>query len=127
MSKLSRGGRHALTLAISVVVIGVIYYFVIRFTGFSFRCFFKQLTGIQCPSCGATRMFLSLFRLDFASAIKYNPVLFFLWPVIGGEILYVTYMGGNNRDLPKWNLALIYIVFAIMMIFGIIRNIGVNV
>ena len=36
----------------------------------------------------------------------------------------VTYLGGNDRDVPKWNLVIIYIIFAIMMIFGIIRNIG---
>ncbi|MCR5060746.1 MAG: DUF2752 domain-containing protein [Saccharofermentans sp.] len=127
MSRLSRGGKQAIALAITVVVAGVIYYFVIKLTGFSFHCFFREITGFLCPSCGATHMFLSLFKLDFAEAFKCNPVLFFLWPVIGGEILYVTYMGGNDKDLPKWNLALIYIIFAIMMIFGIIRNIGVNV
>ncbi len=124
MKHLSRGGRHALTLAASVIVLGVAYYFVIRLTGFSFGCIFRRTTGLKCAGCGITHMFLNLFQLKFKEAFYCNPAAFFLWPVIGGEALYVTYLGGNDRDVPKWNLALIYIIFAIMMIFGIIRNIG---
>ena len=125
MKPLSRGARHALTLAISTVVIGVSYYFFIRLTGLSLGCFFRQTTGYKCAGCGTTHMFLNLFQLRFKDAFMCNPVVFFLWPVIGFEALFVTYLGGNNKDVPKWNLAIIYIIFAIMMIFGIIRNIGI--
>ena len=124
MSKLSRGGRHAVIFVTSVIAIGIIYYFVITLTGFSFHCFFRQTTGFLCPACGTTHLFLNLFQLKFKEAFDCNPVVFFMWPVIGGEATYAVYRGGNGKDLPKWNLALVYIIFAIMMIFGIIRNIG---
>ena len=124
MKKFSRGGRHALTLGVAAVVIGVAYYFFIRLTGISVPCLFRQMTGFKCAGCGITHMFINLFQLKIKDAFLCNPAAFFLWPVIGFEALYVTYLGGNGKDVPKWDLAIIYIIFAIMMIFGIIRNIG---
>ena len=124
MNKLSRGARHALTLAIVTVVVGVGYYFFIQLTGLSIPCFFRELTGLKCSGCGMTHMFVHHFHLEFKEAFESNQAAFFLWPVIAFEVLFVTYLGGNDRDVPKWNLVIIYIIFAIMMIFGIIRNIG---
>ena len=36
-------------------------------------CGFLRCFGIPCPTCGMTRAFLSLFRLDLAAAFAYNP------------------------------------------------------
>lgn len=37
-------------------------------------CPFKTLTGWPCLSCGATRAVLALARLDFRSALAWNPL-----------------------------------------------------
>ena len=124
MKKLSRGGRHAVIFVTSVLVVGIAYYFIHKYTGFGFRCLFRETTGFLCLACGTTHLFMNLFQLKIKEAFECNPVVFFMWPVIGAESTYAVYMGGNGNDLPKWNLALVYIIFAIMMIFGIIRNIG---
>lgn len=37
-------------------------------------CLFRELTGLPCPTCGATRAALALTRLDLAGAIAFNPL-----------------------------------------------------
>ena len=41
-------------------------------------CVFLKIFGILCPGCGMTRAFLSLLKLDFYNAVKYNIVVFFM-------------------------------------------------
>ena len=62
-------------------------------------CAWHHWTGIACPSCGATRAFLRLSRLDLGGALRFNPLavtagLAFcavglaapLWLVAGGSV-----------------------------------------
>jgi hypothetical protein len=52
-------------------------------------CLFKRITGIPCPSCGATRMCFSLLHREIVSAFLFNPlmflggIVFFLWIAYG--------------------------------------------
>ncbi|MBV8532574.1 MAG: DUF2752 domain-containing protein [Verrucomicrobia bacterium] len=39
-------------------------------------CPFRQLTGLPCPTCGATRSALSLAHGDLAAAWQRNPLIF---------------------------------------------------
>ena len=43
-----------------------------------YRCPLDFIFGIPCPMCGMTRAFISLFKLDVASAFYYHP----LWPLL---------------------------------------------
>ncbi len=58
-----------------VLSVGLAYFLFYRFTGLGIPCLYLKTTGYLCPGCGATRMFLALFRLDFAAAFSYHPVL----------------------------------------------------
>ena len=40
------------------------------------KCWFRQMTGIPCPTCGATRSILSLVRGNIRGAISHNPLAF---------------------------------------------------
>jgi uncharacterized protein DUF2752 len=40
------------------------------------KCWFRQLTGLPCPTCGATRSILSLVHGNPGDAIRHNPLLF---------------------------------------------------
>jgi hypothetical protein len=37
-------------------------------------CWFRQLTGLPCPGCGATHCLLAFDRLDFGAALRFNPL-----------------------------------------------------
>lgn len=72
-------------------------------------CFIYNITGLPCPSCGMTRAFLSLGRLDFMKAFQNHP-LFLLVPV-----LFYSYFKGNQKLLIAICLLFI-IVWIIRMI-----------
>ena len=65
-------------------------YFIVAYTlmkYFNITCVFLEFVGIPCPGCGMTRAFISLMKLDFYSALKYNAVIFFM-PYVFAYILF---------------------------------------
>lgn len=53
------------------------------------NCLTKATFGLPCPACGLTRAGFSVLRLDFRSAIFYNPCIFLLpfvmWVIVFKE------------------------------------------
>lgn len=61
-------------------------------------CGFRALTGLPCPLCGCTRSLLAWSRLDFASALAANPLLFVVCVGIGvGAGLWAAGIGRQRR------------------------------
>ena len=63
------------------LVLLLIGYFAIAYTAMHYldiTCVFLKMFGIPCPGCGMTRALLSLLKLDFYSAAKYNILIFFM-------------------------------------------------
>ena len=88
-------------------------------------CIFNLITGLKCPGCGITRMFLSILKLEFPKAFSFNPVIFVMLPVffiIFVRVIYV-YLKEGHLDPGKRFNHIIYIIIAILIIFGILRNI----
>lgn len=48
-------------------------------------CIFKNLFGVPCPGCGLTRGFISILRLDFKSALRYNILSV---PIFAALVIY---------------------------------------
>lgn len=119
LQKLKKLGISAMVLAA-----GFAYYLAARFF-FAVPCMFRTLTGFKCPGCGITHMLIAELQLNFAQAYTANPALYLLQPVIGyfiGKMCACWFFDKRCR----WNRAeniLLYVVAAILVVFGIIRNI----
>ena len=65
-------------LLLMACAVGYIWLYInISNTGFKPAngvCLFKNVTGIPCPSCGATRSVLALIHGNFQRAIAVNPL-----------------------------------------------------
>ena len=104
-----------------IIIVGIVYYFINRFTGFGLKCAFHELTGLKCPSCGITHMFIDLAAGDPDAAFRDNQFMFCTWPLIAAEIIYLLYKHESREDIPRWNIIVIGIFTALLCIFGIYR------
>lgn len=106
---------------IIILLIGFVYYLIYRFTGWGIPCAFREITGLRCPSCGISHMIIDLLHLDFAGAYKENQFLFFTWPLVVCEIIYMLYRHESGRDIPRGNVILISIFAVLLCTFGVLR------
>lgn len=53
------------------------------------RCWFRTLTGLPCPFCGATHAGLALLHGEALTAIRVNPLASFVYAGLGFYDLYV--------------------------------------
>ena len=108
-----------------LAALGVCYaLFCFRF-GYGVPCLFNLITGLKCPGCGVTRMCLCLLRLDIAGAWKANSVLLVLLPfgLLFALRLAVRYVKSGGWRLTKAENIGIYTACAVLVIFGVVRNI----
>lgn len=91
------------------------------------KCYFKLLTGLDCPGCGATRALHAALHGHFAEALKYN---FFLIAGLGYAILaavaiWTPLMNNRGEGLRHIILGRTAAWIYIILFFGwwIIRNI----
>ena len=104
--------------------IALAYLVFVLITDAGIPCIFNKLTGLKCVGCGISRMLISIVKLDFASAFRYNPFLFVTGPIliayfIISEIRYVIY---GAEKMGKWDIIL-WTELALAILYGILRNI----
>ncbi len=68
-------------IALSAAVV-IFYATVSPESGFYPRCYFKLLTGLQCPGCGLQRMLNHLFHGELAEAFRSNGFVLCALPII---------------------------------------------
>ncbi|MCI8611944.1 MAG: DUF2752 domain-containing protein [Clostridiales bacterium] len=110
-------------IALILTGIGALYALFVHFTGIGIPCPIYWVTGLQCPGCGISRMFLSMLRLDFSAAFHYNSAVFCLLPVfllVGARKVYL-YIRYNKRKDRLCDV-IIWILIAVLLLFGILRN-----
>jgi hypothetical protein len=107
-----------------VMAIGFIYIILHFSTGFSIPCVFHLLTRLYCPGCGMGRLCFSLLKLDFASAFKYNPVIFCILPVFAVFFAWhiYRYIRFGDSSFRKWENVLLYVIVGVLVVFGVLRN-----
>jgi hypothetical protein len=82
-------------------------------------CPIKALTGLNCPGCGITRMFVALFHGNIYQAFRYNPLVFIELPIIAILILLYRF---NKKSRKVVNILFI-ILLVITVVYGVLRNI----
>lgn len=102
-----------------ILVYGILYIF----TKQGIPCIFHKISGLYCPGCGITRMFISLFKLNIYQAFRYNPLVFIL--LIMSTLYFL--VDSLKYGITKKHIKLPEIVYIILLIivigFGILRNI----
>ncbi len=111
----------------ALLLAGIGYAVFCRVTGWGIPCVFFLLTGLQCPGCGISRMCLCLLQGDLVGAWDSNPVILCMLPV--GAAMAVDYsLGyirlGTWRPRP-WVSVVTWILIAVLLIFGVLRNIPI--
>ena len=101
----------------------VVFFFNPSHYGFYPVCVFHQLTGLNCPGCGATRSFYALLHGHFQLAVKDNALFIFLLAAMairGAWFAQQKFLGKSvGQFFPaKWS----WPVLIVAAIFSVLRN-----
>ena len=107
-----------------VLGIGLAYAAFVMLTGLGIPCLFHELTGLLCPGCGISRMFLSLLRGDLLLAARYNLLVLMLLPFGAALFLYrfVRYVRQGETPMRTWEKISYCIAFLLCVVFAYLRN-----
>ena len=84
-----------ITVVLSVTALGLLYLNAVPVM----LCPFKEITGLPCPTCGATRMVHSLLDFHILEAFYYNPGLMLGGIVFGVWCMYGLYSQLSGRAI----------------------------
>ena len=110
---------------ISIISLFIVFIILcIRYlkTGVFLECAIYELTGYYCPGCGITRLFLSLLKLDFYQAFRYNPLIFVSLPIIVILIIYIIYCYKANKEIKPMRKSIIFSLITLVILYTILRN-----
>jgi len=96
------------------------------FTGGHTLCLFKNVTGLPCPSCGATRSMACLLHGHLLQALYWNPIgillmaamvvipLLLLYDLLKGQSVYLNLYTSAEQFIIK--KPIVYVAVALMVI-----------
>ena len=120
----SRRLRRVLAGGGVLLAAGLVYALWVGCTGLALPCPFRAATGLLCPGCGMTRLCLALLRGDWGGAWAANPMLLVLLPplaLLAGGIA-VRYVREGRTAGPRWENVLCWTLAALLVIWGVVRN-----
>ena len=109
----------------AILILAGLIYAALYLMGIQIPCLFHLLTGLYCPGCGISRMFISILHLDFLNALRYNSMVMFLSPfllVLLFQVLF-SYVKTGSKKLSKRQTVAVWIMAGLLLLFGILRNI----
>ncbi len=108
-----------------ILLVGFAYFIFVKLTDLGIPCVFNLLTGLHCPGCGISRMFISLFSLDFKAAFSYNAYIMTVGPVAAVFAVrhYVIYILKGQKNTGRLETVLLIIALVLAILFGVLRNI----
>ncbi len=119
---------RAIIVSLTVLVLAIAAYALRETAGAGWMpgCFFRKMTGLQCPGCGMTRGTYALLHGHFKDAFLFNPVGMILLPLAFIGLSFEALAWVMNRppvfrlSLGRWGAT---IIAAVMIIWWIGRNI----
>lgn len=118
----------ALILA-AVVLAVVLYIYAESKYRISIPCPIYRFTGLYCPGCGSGRAFHAFCRGQVYAAFRQNPAFMLLAPAAAlyfAARLTDYVISGKNRIDKYIPDKLLIAIFIILIIFGILRNIPID-
>jgi len=115
--------KRTIKNTIAILCLGIFLYILYDFH-IRIPCVFKTLTHLNCPSCGVSRMCVSISHGDIKSAFYYNQVLVFLTPLIALYYIFyqIRYIRTGQRKISKLENNTMILIIVILIIYGIVRN-----
>ena len=115
--------KRTIKNTIAILCLGIFLYILYDFH-IRIPCAFKTLTHLNCPSCGVSRMCVSISHGDIKSAFYYNQVLIFLTPLISLYYIFyqIRYIRTGQRKISKLENNTMILIIVILILYGIIRN-----
>jgi hypothetical protein len=87
------------------------------------RCWIHQNTGLLCPGCGTTRALHALLHGDLRTAWTLNPLVVAQLPIVLVLGVRAVRSGRAGRGwMPPLRARHIAMLTAVMIVFGVVRN-----
>lgn len=112
-----------------IIIIGIITLSLLKINLLNIiaPCPFVTKLGIYCPSCGATRSFLSLLHGNIKTSIQYHPAIFYVLTIMGIFFVSQTISRFSKNKIKAFDFKLyyIYIGFFLFLANFVIKNIPI--
>lgn len=113
-------------LKVIILILILIAYLILgKIFNIYLRCPIHEIFHVYCPGCGLTRMLLSILKLDFYQAFRYNPLLFIMLPFSLLLLFENIYSESKNKKsmYKKIPNCIWYTIIVLLLIYGVLRNI----
>lgn len=103
----------------SFLLLGFIYAVWLLLTDLYIACPIRAVTGLACPGCGISHLFMDLLHLDVVSAVQQNmgvAILAVIWGLYGILRLF------HRPSKAVFDGLTLFSIF-FLLAFGILRNI----
>ena len=111
-------------LATAAGLAGVMFFFNPAEHGFFPRCYFRAVTGWDCPGCGGLRAAHQLLHGEVRAAFARNPLLVLALPLVGyfAVVFLLARVTGQKLPQPFRSAHWIWVAAVVVVAFGVARN-----